>query len=561
MRRLHQVTEHDTLFITLEDGCHPLVEPLFVRPEDSGMPQGPTVIRAAHAGQAVLDGGIALKGWRRPSQAELHGIPAQVQSQVWVCDAPMVNGRLVETRQLWMGEKRLPQASLLPDGELLPLAAFDKERREIRVEARHLPTGLYQELNTARSKGWMMVHQRWATALLRVKAVSSADGLVSFTFLEPESRREFEHPWPQPVVADTLADGRIVSSSFNLYGCRTLLDQPGEWLQNYPDGLIYFVSEDKGGAAPEQPIYVPVLETLVQVDGSLERPVHDILFQGLAFEHSAWTAPNRDGWVTLQAGFPIIDAYKLLVPGLPEKASLENQAWISRPQSAVTLRGVRRVSFEGCQFRQIGACGVDYVEASSDSHISDCRMEDIGATALLIGHFPSVGFETHVPFRPQVLDDLCHDMTVMRNEVHGIGREDWGACAISAGYVYNTVVAENEVSGCPWSGICLGWGWTARDSGMRNNHLLRNHVRDFGLQLHDCGALYTLSSQPGSSIVGNRLEGMGRAPYATNDRAFYIYLDEATDGFEVRDNEMPELRIGTNQPGPKLRIGQQIIKK
>jgi len=552
-RRLHQVSASDTLFITLEDGRYPLNETLLLRPEDSGTPQGPTVIRATNPGQAILDGGVELKGWRRPTSAELKGISAKAQEQIWVCEAPMVNGRVVETRQLWMGNRRLPQASLLPEGKLLPLSGFNKEKRKITIDAKYLSDAVYQALASARTKGWMMVHQRWATALLRIQSVNSDGKAISFTFLDPESRREFEHPWPQPVFNETLDNGKLISSSFNLYGNKAFLDQPGEWFQSYPDGLIYFVSEDKGGASPSQPIYVPVLEQLVQVDGCLERPVHDIIFDGIRFEHTAWTTPNREGWVTLQAGFPIIDAYKLQVPGLPEKASLENQAWIGRPQSAVTVKGAKRVSFERCEFLQMGACGVDYSDASADCHISDCRFEDMGATAILVGHFPSVGFETHVPFRPNNLEDLCHDIHISRNQIHHVGMEDWGACAINAGYVFNTTIEENEVSDCKWSGICLGWGWTKLNSGMKNNHILRNHICDFGMQLHDCGAIYTLSNQPKSSIVGNKIGAMGKAPYATNDRAFYIYLDEATDGFTIKNNEMPSPLIGTNQPGPNIK--------
>ena len=552
VRRLHQVSDNDTLFITLEDGRYLLSEPLLLRPEDSGTEAGPTVIRAAHPGKAIIDGGVALQGWRRPAREELKGIPAKAQDQIWVCPAPVVNGRIVETRQLWMGNLRLPQASLVPEGTLLPLKGFDKEKRTITVADTILPAYVSASLASGLNKGWMMVHQRWATALLRIKAVSNANGAITFTFLDPESRREFEHPWPQPVIADTLDDGRVVTSSFNLYGNKACLDQPGEWFQSYPDGLIYYVSGDKGGACPEQPVVVPVLETLVQVDGCLERPVHDILFRGLSFEHTSWTTPNREGWVTLQAGFPIIDAYKLQVPGLPEKTSLENQAWIGRPESAIVLKGVQRVSFGQCTFRQLGACGVDYVEAAAHCHIIGCRFEDIGATAILSGHFPSGGFETHVPFRPNVPDDLCHDLLIARNEVHHVGQEDWGACAINAGYVFNTTIADNEVSDCKWSGICLGWGWTSRNSGMKNNHLLRNHVWDFGMQMHDCGALYTLSYQPNSIIVGNKIGAMGKAPYATNNRAFYIYLDEATDGFTISDNEMPSPLIGTNQPGQHI---------
>jgi hypothetical protein len=85
---------------------------------------------------------------------------------------------------------------------------------------------------------------------------------------------------------------------------------------------------------------------------------------------------------------------------------------------------------------------------------------------------------------------------------------------------------------------------------MENNKIDCNFVHDFASQLYDVGGIYTLSAQPGSSICGNRIEGLTDAPYATNDRAFYIYLDEATDGFTIDNNWCPETRFDSNRPGP-----------
>ena len=44
------------------------------------------------------------------------------------------------------------------------------------------------------------------------------------------------------------------------------------------------------------------------------------------------------------------------------------------------------------------------------------------------------------------------------------------------------------------------------------------------------------------------------APYATNSRAFCIYFDEATDGYTVSDNKMPQESFGYNRPGKNLKI-------
>ena len=41
------------------------------------------------------------------------------------------------------------------------------------------------------------------------------------------------------------------------------------------------------------------------------------------------------------------------------------------------------------------------------------------------------------------------------------------------------------------------------------------------------------------TIVHFIIEHLIDAPYATNDRAFYIYFDEATDGYTVENNWCP----------------------
>ncbi len=68
------------------------------------------------------------------------------------------------------------------------------------------------------------------------------------------------------------------------------------------------------------------------------------------------------------------------------------------------------------------------------------------------------------------------------------------------------------------------------------------------------------SNQPGSVMRNNRIEHLIEAPYATNDRAFYIYLDEATDGYTMENNWCPTERFDSNRPGKRTcgRITPQV---
>ena len=72
--------------------------------------------------------------------------------------------------------------------------------------------------------------------------------------------------------------------------------------------------------------------------------------EGITFAHTSWMRPSYQGHVTLQGGFPLLDAYKLHEPGLPEKAELENQAWIARPETAIRVRGAEHIDFKRCTF-------------------------------------------------------------------------------------------------------------------------------------------------------------------------------------------------------------------
>lgn len=549
-RRLHRAEAEGGITIHLDNGVYQLSKPIFLRYEDSGSEASPTIIRGKDKEKCIISGGIELKGWKKGCSDSC--IKPEVRNKVWVADAPMAGNRIVYCRQLWINGNKATRAQQGSPGEMTRMKAFDTKTRTITI-----PTPK-ENLKDAKELE-MIVHQRWAIAILRVKEMKDiGNSLTQVWFHEPESELEFEHPWPQPVI-----DGEKGNSSFCLVNAPQLLDEPGEWYQDYPSGKIFYIpkeNEDMNSACA----VIPVQENLITADGTRERPVHNISFENLTIANSAWTRPLNEGLVTLQGGFRMIDAYKLKEPGLPEKASLENQAWIARPEAAVAIRFANSINFSNCRFRNIGATALDYEIAAGNSSVSGCSFTDIGGNAMLIGHFPDGGFETHVPYKPAIGSDLCDSIRITDNEIYDAANEDWGCAGIAAGYVSNINICHNELHRLNYSGICVGWGWTPLESGMRNNRIIANYIHDFARQLYDVGGIYTLSAQPGSEIKYNRIEDMCKAPYATNDRAFYIYFDEATDGYTVTDNWCPDKNFGYNQPGPNMVIkdnGPKVSKR
>ncbi|KAA4187521.1 right-handed parallel beta-helix repeat-containing protein [Bacteroides ovatus] len=539
-RRLNRPEVAGGIYIRLEEGVYAQRNSLFLRPEDSGTPDSPTVICAVDGAHPVISGGVAVTGWKRGCNHP--AIPEKLKQKIWSVEAPLIGNRRVETRQMWVNGHKVQRAAQFPDGGLERMIDFNPEEQTITI-----PVSQSVNLKRLQNAGQleMIVHQRWAIAILRVKSIDVKDGQAVVRFHEPESHLEFAHPWPQPVIG-----GEKGNSSFCLTNALELLDQPGEWFQEYPSGTIYYYPQASENMETAE-VIIPTLETLVTIDGTLSRPVKHIQFNGITFEHTSWMRPSYQGHVTLQGGFPLLDAYKLQEPGLPEKAELENQAWITRPETAIRVRGAEHIDFKHCTFRHLSSTGLDYEWAVTASSVEDCQFTDIGGTALLVGAFPDGGLETHIPFIPADVRELCSHITIRNNFISNVTNEDWGCVGIGAGYVRNMDISHNEVCHLNYSGICVGWGWTSLESGMCNNRIEANYVHHFARRLYDAGGLYTLSNQPGSVMRNNRIEHLIEAPYATNDRAFYIYLDEATDGYTMENNWCPAERFDSNRPGKK----------
>ena len=529
-RRLSDKRTIRGINIILKGGYYIDNQPIFIRPEDNGTVESPTNICSADGENAIISGGIKVKGW-------------QQQGKLWVARAPFSGNHRLQIRQLWVNDHKATRSSLFGEYKMERMLLFDTKNQTITIPT---PKEIISTDDAPQLE--MMIHQRWATAILRVKSMKTEDSTTIVSFCEPESRLEFTHPWPQPVI-----NGEKGSSSYCLMNALQFVDQPGEWYQDAATGTIYYYP-DARDKIDETEIIIPQRERLITIMGSAAERVSNITFNNITFEYTAWNRPSELGHVTLQGGFPIIDAYKLQTEGLPWNKKLENQAWIERPQSAVSVSWASNVNFIGCTFCHLAATALDYTIGIHDVNVKYNKFSDIGGTAILAGQFAEGATEVHRPFRiSQNGDEYCERINITGNNIHDATNEDWGCVGIGAGFVRDILIDNNDVSHINYSGICVGWGWTTDNCGMRNNKITNNHVHDFARQLYDAGGIYTLSNQPCSEIAYNKIDSLGAAPYATNDRGFYIYLDEATDGYTIHDNWCPEDKFGENKPGPNVK--------
>ncbi|WP_431210776.1 hypothetical protein ACQ86N_33165 [Puia sp. P3] len=164
MRRL-KMTDRVTIWV--RGGEYVLTEPLFVRPEDSGV-----TIAAADEG-VVVSGGVAVNGWRKG------------KGGIWEADAP---GR--GFRQLWVNGVKAVRAR----EEGMPrILGVDKKEQVMWVPAGKVMPSKPDQVE-------MVIHQMWAIAVLRVKTIEKVGDRWGLRFGEPEGHIEFEHPWPAAVI-------------------------------------------------------------------------------------------------------------------------------------------------------------------------------------------------------------------------------------------------------------------------------------------------------------------------------------------------------------------------
>ena len=538
LRRLEDPAIEGGIHIVLADGVFRLIEPLFVRVEDSGTTASPTVFRAAPGAEPVLSGGVPVRGWSQPRMDQGIGLPPEGNGNVCSAEAPRVAGRTFAFRELWVNGFRAQRAREKDGEEFDRILEWNKAERACWIPAESVR-------NLSDCEGLeMVVHQMWAIAILRVKSISVQGERARVDFHEPEGRVQWEHPWPPVVISETGGN-----SAFYLANRMEFLDEPGEWMCRGGDKVVYAPREGETIGTVEA--IAPYLETLVRIEGTADHPVQNVRFDGIRFQHTTWNRPSEKGHVPLQAGFSMVEAYKLREPGTPDKAGLENQAWVERQPAAVELRHVRNTRFERCFFEHLAASGLDYVVGADGDVVEGNVFRDIGGNGFVAGAFQEGPVETHVPYTTSDERDLVQNLVFRNNLVTDVANTDWGCVGVAAGYVRGIELAHNEICDVAYSGISLGWGWTKTVTVMRDNHVVGNHIHHFGKHMYDTGGIYTLSPQPGSVIERNAIHSINEPTYVHDPHHWsFIYLDEGSSFITVRDNWTERIKFSTNANGP-----------
>lgn len=524
--------------VYLREGTYIQTETLEFTEEDSGTNGHMVTYKAYGDEKVVISGGRKLENdWTLKDEAK--GI-----YKMTVTDVP----EEFDTRQLYVNGKRAIRAK-----GSLPDAVFGGEN------------GIYTSY---------MEFQNWKN-LKNVEFVF--DGvwtlprvLVESVRVDPDTANRLQikmnpYMWP---LAINKGYTSVKSEPWWIENAYELLDEPGEWYLDKTGEIgdapntFYYIPRD-GEDMKNVDVIVPMIEELMTIKGAdIEKPVTNLQFEGISFQHAGWLRPNKMGGVSDGQDNNIREGS---IGG--DKSTGGN----------IYLNCTRKIIFNCCEFVRMGNAAVYLNQGNKDCLINGCHFYDISAQAVKIGdvdcndplnfYLPRCPKEDYEPGDPRwyTTDDwdwryLQSNNDVTNNVIHNIGVEYKSASAIGVAVVEESDISHNEIYDIPYAGIHigLGWGvWKDLKSPMGNNKIQFNYIHDNMKFLIDAGAVYANGSQYGTSGK----EGWARKTiisdnYLKDQKNLFgsIYLDDGANYYEVTRNVVQDSPMFLSNKHPQNNI-------
>ncbi len=484
--------------VVLAAGIHTIAEPLRFTAADSGTPEAPITYRAETPGGATISGGRRIEGW----QAEGNG--------VWRAEVPEVREGNYYFRQLFVNGRRAVRARSPNQGFYHTIGLLRRPEHTARqADGFYFAADDVTAAMAASPDTMIVAYQSWLSRQYRIK--------------------EFR-PETQAVLTEPEMDIMRERSRFLVENSPVCLDAPGEWYLDRTTGIVRYIplpGEEMGKAE----IIAPTVPSLLQFRGDPEPGVYveHLHFRNLRLAHADWTPQGRSisgGQARCPTGFEEPDV--ILESG------------------AVAAIGLRHSSFENCEITQVGAHAVALLQGCTDNVVRACHLHDLGGGGVYLSwEIPQPG--KRPSWRPRgefdrilrnVVDNcFIHDLTKVFNGSVGVLA---GPCAAE------TRITHNEISHGDYTGISIGWGWSANQKNayqQEGNVVEYNHIHHvMNHQLDDGGAIYLLGWQPGARVCYNWIHDVRHDPLGHGAKG--IYPDQGTAGVLFAGNVVHDVVQG-----------------
>ena len=490
------------IVVNLRGGNYPVASAIDFTPSDSGT-NGYRVIYQAYPNETpVLNGGVQVTGW------------SQHSGNIW--KAPLSRGN--KLRSLYVNDKRAVMATkTVTSAGCYGIYSITAGQAPWAWESGSQCDGAKYSLNDfpaiALNQDDVEIETRttWTTAIVGVRQVT-VNG----------SNRVALFQQPGAAIAQGAFNGNFqTSGSHKLMNAYEFLDSPGEFYFDRTNQTLYYykgASEDMTTAT----VYAPNnVETILNIKGSSTGSrVRNLTFSGITLAHSDWNLTNVDGSAFKQA----------------QQGNLANKAYAKQNFHAYSYRNVDLmpgivqianadgISLERNTVKHTGADGISLTNDVRNSQLIGNYLNDTGGSSINVGHPQHVYIGDYTSTNREKYavgeEGACTNIDIKNNDIYDSAVLFNGSAAV-AGYFTNTLnFQHNVVEKSAWAGISLGWGWwnfNGSSGSVRpgvptttaqNNNISYNRFIDTVQVLDDTAPIYTLGSQPTTTIAGNYIRGV-----------------------------------------------------
>ncbi|WP_341719386.1 RICIN domain-containing protein [Micromonospora sp. FIMYZ51] len=514
------------IYVYLRGGSYPVNSTIEFGPSDSGT-NGYRVSYAAYPNETpVLEGGVQVTGWTQHS------------GNIW--KAPL--DRATKLRALYVnGQRAYLAAKTINSGGCQGTYNITAGQADWAWESGSQCAGARYSLTDfpaiARNQEDIEIETAttWTTAIVGVRQVTtSADGASRVaTFQQPGA-----------AIAQGAFNGNAqINGSHKVMNAYEFLDAPGEFYFDKSSRTVYYYKSSAENMSTATVFAPNNVSTVLRVAGtSTSSHARNITFSGLTVQHSDWNLFNVAGSVYKQAQQGNLGA-QAYAKGNFHVYYYRN---VDVTPGIIHLQNADGILLQRNRIQHTGADGINLVNDVTDTQLIGNYTNDVAGSAISVGHPQHVYLGDHTSsnrekYPPQV-EGLPKNIQIKNNYIHDSAVLFNGHGAVAAYFVDSLTVQHNRIEKAPWAGITLGWGWWNFDGSAgsivpnrptttaKNNNISYNHIIDTVQRLSDTAPIYTLGSQPGTTVTNNYLQGVPAG------HKYGLHPDEGSAYLTFRDN-------------------------
>ncbi len=445
--------------IVLEDGRYELTEPLTITEQDSNRP---LTITAAPNARPVITGGRVITGWKHDSH----------NPNIWTVDIPEAREGKWKFRELFVNGKRQIRART-PNNRFFRIDGESSQDKPMKLKFRGED-----------------IKKKW-TQFGEVEVV----GLLAWSDIRMQIREVDETNHIATLSGNPRPSNKEANAQYWVENALEFVDSPGEWYLNSRAGVLYYWPE-AGEDLTRAEVIAPMLNDLVVVKGTAEKPVRDLTFSGIEFSHTGWSI-GTNGYADTQAAVAVHGDFR--------------------------AEYAHNVRIENCTFSHLAGYGVELSKGCQEFSIVGNEFVDLGAGGIRIGE----------NVRPQSTAEENHTHEVSDNHLHAMGKVYPPAVGIFIMHSGTNHIAHNHVHDLYYTAISVGWNWGYQETPCRENLIEFNHLHDIGKGiLSDMGGIYTLGIQHGTVLRNNFIHDVNAFTYG----GWGLYTDEGSTGILLENN-------------------------